>query len=65
LLGRRGPNAAGLARKKVAFSSVRLMMAEGGKSEEGRLKEKRACRPVVWPANELGVDTRGVVVRTE
>ena len=41
-LGRSGPNAAGRARKKVELSSVRLMMADGGNSEPGDVKEKRA-----------------------
>lgn len=32
-------------------------MAEGGKSEEGILKEKRACNPDDRPASVLGVAT--------
>jgi hypothetical protein len=35
------------------------MMADGGKSEDGTLKEKRAWRPDVRPANVLRVVTRG------
>lgn len=37
---------------------MRLMIADGGKREEGILKEKRACNPVVGPAIALGVATR-------
>lgn len=33
------------------------MMADGGKSEVGILKEKRACNPDVVPASVLGVAT--------
>jgi hypothetical protein len=39
--GSKGPNAAGLAKKNVELSSVRLMMAEGGNSVTGDVKEKR------------------------
>jgi hypothetical protein len=39
-LGRGGPNAAGLAGKKVLLSSVRLMAALGGKREKGVVNEK-------------------------
>lgn len=55
--GKRGPKAAGRAKKKVELSSVRLIIAEGGKSEEGMLKEKRACNPDVRPASVFGVAT--------
>jgi hypothetical protein len=41
------------------------MMAVGGKSDEGRLKEKSECNPVACPASELGVETWGEEVRTE
>lgn len=34
-------------------------MADGGKSEEGMLKEKRACNPDDWPAIVFGVATLG------
>ena len=34
-LGSTGPNAAGLARKNVELSSVRLIIADGGKSDAG------------------------------
>lgn len=34
-------------------------MADGGKSDDGMLKEKRACNPDVRPASVLGVATRG------
>lgn len=37
------------------------MMADGGKSEDGILKEKRECNRVVRPASVLGVATRGEV----
>lgn len=57
LSGSNGPNAAGLARKKVELSSVRLIIADGGKRDEGILKEKRACNPVVGPASAFGVAT--------
>ena len=40
--GSEGPKAAGRARKNVELSSVRLIMAEGGKSEPGDVKENRA-----------------------
>jgi len=43
--GKRGPKAAGLAKKKVELSSVRLMMADGGKREEGVWKENQARKP--------------------
>jgi hypothetical protein len=36
-------------------------MADGGKSEEGMLKENKACSPVVRPASVLGVATLGDV----
>jgi hypothetical protein len=38
--GRSGPKAAGRARKNVELSSVRLMIADGGNSEPGDVKEK-------------------------
>jgi len=41
LKGRLGPKAAGLARKKVELSLVRLMRAEGGKRDEGVEKENK------------------------
>lgn len=44
-VGRPGPKAAGRARKKVELSSVRLMMAEGGKSEPGEVKDSNARKP--------------------
>jgi len=40
--GSSGPNAAGRARKKVELSSVRLMMADGGHSDDGVWNENRA-----------------------
>jgi hypothetical protein len=39
-----GPKSAGLARKKVELSSVKLMIADDGKSVEGARKEKKARR---------------------
>jgi hypothetical protein len=57
LVGKSGPKAAGRAKKKVELSSVRLIIADGGKSDEGMLKEKRACNPDVRPASVLGVAT--------
>lgn len=35
------------------------MIADGGKSDDGMLKENRACNPDVRPANVLGVATVG------
>jgi len=43
-LGRSGPKAAGRARKKVELSSVRLMMADGGNSEPGEVKNDAALK---------------------
>ena len=39
----------------MELSSVRLIIAEGGKREEGTLKEKKAPSPLVRPAKESGV----------
>lgn len=47
------------------MSSVRLIMADGGKREEGILKENRACNPVVGPAIALGFVTREEDERAE
>jgi hypothetical protein len=47
LAGNNGPNAAGRAKKNVELSSVKLMMADGGKREEGALKEKKARNRLV------------------
>lgn len=48
--GNGGVKSAGLAIKKVVLSSVRLIIAEGGKRKEGVWKAKRARRrrDVVW-----------------
>jgi hypothetical protein len=46
LVGNDGPNAAGLARKAVVLSCVRVMIAFGGKRENGALKEKNAWMPL-------------------
>lgn len=43
------------------MSSVRLIIADGGKREDGTLKEKRARNPVVRPASVLGAVTLGEV----
>lgn len=45
-MGRDGPNAAGRAKKAVEFSCVSVMIAFGGKRENGARKEKNACMPV-------------------
>ncbi|KAH3939325.1 hypothetical protein HBI56_013190 [Parastagonospora nodorum] len=39
-----GPKAAGRARKKVELSSVRLIIAEGGKSDPGEVKDSSALK---------------------
>lgn len=44
--GNDGPNAAGRARNAVEFSCVNVMIAFGGKRENGARKEKRACMPL-------------------
>lgn len=38
---------------------MRLIIADGGNSEEGMLKEKRACNLDVRPASVFGVATLG------
>ena len=45
-VGNKGPNAAGLAKKAVVLSFVRVMIALGGKSENGARNENNDCIPV-------------------
>lgn len=44
-----GPKSAGLARKKVELSSVKLIIADDGKSVDGARKEKKARRRSLPP----------------
>ena len=44
----RGPKSAGRARKKVELSSVRLMIAAGGKRVDGVWKEKKDRKTPRW-----------------
>lgn len=47
------------------MSSVRLIIADGGKREEGALKEKRARNRLVRPANESEVAWCGCAERSD
>ena len=51
----------------MELSSVRLMIAEGGKSEEGVWKENKARMPLFWPEDVDCVDwrCRGCEYRSE
>jgi hypothetical protein len=65
--GRRGPKAAGRARKKVELSSVKLIIAEGGNREYGAWNEKRERSRLVPPENDepAGASRWGYAERRE